>query len=89
MRPDCLSIVNLISQKLIEHRPLPKNGENPISAVMPAPDNSLIISIGKDKAFYKFSVDAEGNDSWNLQLEKKNYQAAYELSRKYRPEFSN
>ena len=46
------------------------------------PDNSLIINVTRDRAFYKFSVDAEGNDSWNLMLEKKNLEKAYELSLK-------
>ena len=46
------------------------------------PDNSLIINVGRDRSFYRFLVEAEGNDSWNLMLEKKNYEKAYELSLK-------
>lgn len=46
------------------------------------PDQGLIVNLVKERAFYRFSVDAEGNDSWNLMLEKKNYEKAYELSLK-------
>ena len=50
-------------------------------------DGTLFINLQKEKQFFKFSVMAEGNDCWNLHLEKKNYKEAYELSQRYRPEF--
>lgn len=42
-----------------------------------------------EKKFFKFVIEQEGNDSWNLLLEKKKYDQAYELAKKYRPEFSD
>lgn len=53
------------------------------------PDQSLIVNLVKDRTFFKFSIDAEGNDSWNLMLEKKNYEKAYELSLKQGKEVSD
>lgn len=46
------------------------------------PDGTLVINVTRDRSFYRFSIDAEGNDSWNLMLEKKNLEKAYELSLK-------
>ena len=43
----------------------------------------------KDKLFYSFEVEAEGNDSWSLELENKNYKRAHQLSLKYQSAFSN
>lgn len=87
LRNDCITIINLISQKLVEHKLLPKDPDSVVHAI--SPDGSLIFNVAKERSFYKFSVDAEGNDSWNLQLEKKNFAQAYQLSKKYRPEFSD
>lgn len=48
-----------------------------------------MVNVNRDRSFYKFSVDAEGNDSWNLMLEKKNYEKAYELSLKRSKDISD
>lgn len=91
VRPDCISIVNLISDKLVEHKKVlaahqfPNDAERVCYAI--SHDGSLVINLAKEKLFFKFAIVAEGNDSWNLQLEKKNFREAYELSQRYRPEF--
>lgn len=52
-------------------------------------DGSLVIAMPKEKLFYQWEISAEGNDSWNLMLEKGNFSAAYELSKRFRPEFAD
>lgn len=42
-----------------------------------------------EKLFFEWEILAEGNDSWNLMLEKNNFQEAYELSKRFRPEFAD
>ncbi len=69
VRPDCISIINLISDKLVEHK--------------------KVLLADQFPNVFKFFIEIEGNDSWNLQLEKKNFKEAYELSKRFRPEFTH
>ena len=91
VRPDCISIINLISDKLVEHKKVllaqqfPNDAERVCYAI--SHDGSLFINLPKEKLYFKFAIEIEGNDSWNLQLEKKNFREAYELSKRYQSEF--
>ena len=93
VRPDCISIINLISDKLVEHKKVLLADQFPNDAERVcytfSHDASLLINLQKEKQFFKFFIEIEGNDSWNLQLEKKNFKEAYELSKRFRPEFTH
>lgn len=87
LRTESITIVNTISQRLVEHKVFGKEGD--IVTPGTTHDGSLAFNVARDKTFYKLAVEVEGNDSWQLFLEKKNLQVAYDLSKKYRPEFNN
>lgn len=79
-----MTIVNLISKKLVEHIDLAPFCDDPVWDY--SPDDFLHIC-HRESGIMKFVIESEGNNIWMLLLEKKMYKEAFDLVERHKPEF--